>query len=115
MKKPSIPFKLGMGYENWEFDLEILPDRLEGYDSYRYIGNNFNNFLNYPTEETELIFSFEILVAVIIKFKGVLSFDVSEQFKSTRIICTIIANKAENYSLIIIANGKVNERVLEAI
>nr|MBP8066038.1 hypothetical protein [Flavobacterium sp.] len=71
---------------------------LEGYDSYRYIGNNFNNFLNYPTEETELIFSFEILVAVIIKFKRVLSFDVSKQVKSTRIICKIIANKAENYS-----------------
>lgn len=115
MKKPSIPFKLGMEYENWEFDLEILPDRLEGYDSYRYIGNNFNNFLNYPTEETELIFSFEILVAVIIKFKGELSFDISKQLKSTGIICTIITNKVEKYSLIIIANRKVYERVLGAI
>lgn len=69
MKYPNIPFKIGMEYENWEFDLEILPNRLEGYDSYRYVGNEFNNFLNYPTEETELIFSYDILVAVIIKFK----------------------------------------------
>lgn len=69
MKYPDIPFKIGMEYENWEFDLEILPDRLERYDSYRYIGNEFNNILNFSTDETELIFSYDILVAVIIKFK----------------------------------------------
>lgn len=115
MRDFQFQFELGMEYENWEFDLEILPDRLEGYDSYRYIGNNFNSFLNYPTEETELIFSFEILVAVIIKFRGDLSFDITKQFKCAGIMCAIIANKAENYSLIIITNRKVYERVLDTI
>lgn len=115
MEKPNIPFKIGMEYENWEFDLEILQDRLEGYDSYRYIGDEFNNFLNYPTEETELIFSFEILVAVIIKFKSDLPLDVLEQFNSARIISTIVKDKPQNCTLVIIANRKVSSRVLDTI
>lgn len=115
MKYPNIPFRIGMEYENWEFDLEILPDRLEGYDSYRYIGNELNNFLNYPIEETELIFSFEILVAIIIKFKSDLQLDVLEQFNSARIISSIIKDKPQNCSLVIIANRKVSSRVLDTI
>lgn len=68
MKYPDIPFKIGMEYENWEFDLEVLPDRLGGYDNYKYIGNEFNNFLNYSTDKTELIFSLDILEVVVLSF-----------------------------------------------
>jgi len=34
MRKDNIPFKIGMQYENWEFNLDILPDRIKGLDSY---------------------------------------------------------------------------------
>ncbi|TWP23168.1 hypothetical protein ETU10_08720 [Apibacter muscae] len=71
MKQINIPFQLGMEYENWEFDLEILPDRLEGYDSYLYIGKEFNYFMNYPTDKTELIFILDRLVAVILTFLNI--------------------------------------------
>ena len=69
MKQLNIPFKLGMQYDNWEFDLEVIQDRLQGCDSYIYIGNKFNKFLNYNKYKTELIFSFDILEAVLITLK----------------------------------------------
>lgn len=68
MKQINIPFQLGMEYENWEFDLEILPDRLEGYDSYLWIGNKVNKFLNFTPYRTELIFYWDRLEVVIIGF-----------------------------------------------
>lgn len=37
MKTDALPFQLGMQYENWEFDLEPLKDRIDGYDSYIYL------------------------------------------------------------------------------
>ena len=30
MKQLNIPFKLGMQYDNWEFDLEVAKDRVQG-------------------------------------------------------------------------------------
>ena|SRR5690606_308755 len=66
MKTDILPFPIGMEYEDLEFDLEILPDRIKGYDSYIYVGKEVKNFLNYPTEKIELIFHWEILVAIII-------------------------------------------------
>lgn len=68
MEQLNIPFKLGVDYDNWELDLECLPDRMNGYDSYIYLGKEFNSFLNYPTDKTELIFKWDILEAVIISF-----------------------------------------------
>lgn len=70
MKLLNIPFKLGMQYDNWEFDLEVIQDRIQGCDSYIYIGKKVNKFLNYSTDKTELIFSLDTLEAVLITFKN---------------------------------------------
>lgn len=69
MKQLNIPFKLGMQYENWEFDLELKKERILGCDSYIYIGKKFNKFLNYNKFKTELVFNLDILEAIIINFK----------------------------------------------
>ncbi|CAM4405549.1 hypothetical protein [Flavobacterium terrigena] len=66
MKQLNIPFKLGMLYDNWEFDLEIVNDRVVGCDI--YIGEKFNKFLNYSTDKTKLIFSLDILEVVVLSF-----------------------------------------------
>lgn len=66
MKQLNIPFELGLHYENWEFDLEVEQDRLQGCESYIYIGKGFNKILNYSIDKTELIFSLDILQAVVI-------------------------------------------------
>lgn len=69
MENLKIPFKLGMEYENWEFELDIYPSRLEYYDSYKYVGTELNKFLNKYTDETELLFNLDVLEGVIITFK----------------------------------------------
>jgi len=70
VKQLNIPFKLGMQYDNCEFDLEVTKDRIEGCDSYIYIGKKFNKFLNYSKYKTELIFNLDILEAVLISFEN---------------------------------------------
>lgn len=69
MKTDILPFPIGMEYEDLEFDLEVLPERIKGYDSYIYVGKDLKNFLNYPTDKIELIFHWEILVAIIISLE----------------------------------------------
>lgn len=69
MKQQKIPFKLGMEYENWEFELDLCTNRFEYFDSYKYVGTGLNKFLNKYTDETELLFNLDILEAVIIIFK----------------------------------------------
>ncbi|SMC81220.1 hypothetical protein [Moheibacter sediminis] len=67
MKTDILPFPIGMEYENLEFDLEILPDRIKGYDSYIYVGKEVKKFLNHSTDKIELIFYCdEFLQAVVI-------------------------------------------------
>ncbi|WP_312133188.1 hypothetical protein [Empedobacter sp.] len=61
MNKIYIPFKLGMYYEEIEFEVEVLNDRIIGYDSYLYVGNNFKDI------EIEFIFYWDILVCILIK------------------------------------------------
>lgn len=56
-----------MEYENWEFDLEPINDRIKGYDSYIYIKNY--SVSGVRTKNVELIFYWEILVAIILKFE----------------------------------------------
>ena len=64
----DLPFKIGMQYENWEFDLEIAPkDRIEGYDGFIYLGEI--TVLNIKPIQVELIFGLDILAAVILSFK----------------------------------------------
>lgn len=66
MKQLDSPFKIDKQIEVWEFELEALDDRLIGYQSYRYIGKEFNYFLKFTTHNTELIFNADYLTAVII-------------------------------------------------
>ena len=47
MKQLNLPFKIDKQYENWEFELEALEDRLSGYHSYKYTGKQLNYFLNF--------------------------------------------------------------------
>jgi|SRR5690554_542156 len=82
MKQLNLPFELGVDYEKLEFDLEITQDRIKGFDSYIYVGKRFNNFLNYPTDKTEFIFSFDILEVIIISFKK----EHSDFYELTRLI-----------------------------
>ncbi|WP_452221426.1 hypothetical protein [Lacinutrix salivirga] len=70
MKKDKIPFKIGMQYENWEFNLDILSDKIKGLDSYLNIDESLNKFMNVHTDKTELIFSLDILQGVIITFEN---------------------------------------------
>ena len=84
MKQLDIPFRLGMQYDNWEFDLEVIQDRIEYYDSYKYVGAELNKFLSKHADETELLFSLDILEAVVITFA-----DKSSQFyKGINLITT---------------------------
>lgn len=60
----EIPFKLGMQYENWEFDLERIEDRLVGYECYLYARKfEYGEVL---LERIELIFNADILCGIII-------------------------------------------------
>lgn len=36
MKQLDLPFKIDKQYENWEFELDVLENRLSGYESYKY-------------------------------------------------------------------------------
>ena len=67
MKTNILPFQLGMEYENWEFDLEPINDRIKGYDSYSYIKDN--SIPGVKLKNVELIFYWEILVAIILEFE----------------------------------------------
>ena len=88
MKQLNIPFKLGMQYENWEFDLELKKERIIGCDSYIYSGKKFNKFLDYSKFKTELIFNFDILEAVIITFeKQNICFTVLSEYINFRLNC----------------------------
>ncbi len=67
MKNIDLPFQIGEHYENWEFDLEVLDvERIKGYDSYIYIREIV--FLGAIPRYVELIFSWDILDAVILVF-----------------------------------------------
>jgi hypothetical protein len=67
--KLDLPFKIDKQYENWQFELDALDDRLSGYHSYKYIGKQLSYFLNFTTHKTELIFNGDYLTAVIITLK----------------------------------------------
>lgn len=69
MNKIEFPFELGTDYEDWEFDLEILPDRVPHYDSYKYVRKEVKFFLNNITSNSELVYNLDILEAAILTFK----------------------------------------------
>lgn len=65
----KLPFKLNMPYEELEFDLEPIQDRIQGYDSYLYIGQ-ISIFDTVP-KKVELIFYWERLKIIILEFEPV--------------------------------------------
>jgi hypothetical protein len=70
--KPRIPFRIGYQYSNWELDLDAgitdkIPDN-RMYVSYLWIGKN-KPFLNFTPDRTELIFYWDRLSAVILRFE----------------------------------------------
>lgn len=68
MNSDELPFKIGEGYENWEFNLEVLNyQRIPFYDSYLYVGE-VKKFLNILPQKTELIFDWDVLEIVILTF-----------------------------------------------
>lgn len=69
MNTIEFPFELGTDYEDWEFELEILPDRVVNFDSYLFVGAELNIFLNNPTYKAELIYNFDVLETVVLTFK----------------------------------------------
>lgn len=67
MDLETLPFHLGMEYENWEFYLEPINDRIKGCDSYIYIKNY--SVSGVRTKNIELIFYWDILVGIILEFE----------------------------------------------
>ncbi|WLD24718.1 hypothetical protein NU10_04855 [Flavobacterium dauae] len=66
METDILPFRLGMQYENWEFDLEPINSRIKGYDSYIYIKEI--TVFDIKPRKIELIFYWELLVTIILDF-----------------------------------------------
>lgn len=66
MEQLDLPFRIDMQFDNWEFDLDFLPQRIARYYSFKYIGKEFNILFNIVTHKTELIFNADYLTAVII-------------------------------------------------
>lgn len=132
MEQLNLPFRLGMEYEELEFDLAILPDRIQGYDSYLYLGK-FNTVLNYPTGRTELLFRMDVLEAIIIslhlkdpedvvaKLESLLGslntisqnkFNLYRFYSNSYVICvTLISNK----SYILISNNNLIPPLLSSL
>lgn len=66
MKELNIPFRLNMQFENWEFDLDFLPSRIKGYDSFKYRRKLSTTYFGNNIKKFELMFNADILTAVII-------------------------------------------------
>lgn len=55
-----------MQFENWEFDLDFLPSRIKGYDSFKYRKKINTTYFGNNIKKFELLFNADILTAVII-------------------------------------------------
>ena len=66
MNIDKIPFKIGMQYENWEFDLDII--ETERYDKYKY-NKNYDTLFELAIQDVFLTFDLDILFKVEIVFK----------------------------------------------
>lgn len=82
MKDIELPFQIGEQYEIWEFDLEVLAaDKIRGYDSYYFIKEI--SFYGLKPAQTELIFSLDILEAVILSFEPL---EISYELRKTMVM-----------------------------
>ncbi|WP_267403557.1 MULTISPECIES: hypothetical protein [unclassified Chryseobacterium] len=71
--KPKIPFRIGYQYDNWELDLISIENRIKDsdlYSSYLWVGNRMKKFLNFTPDRTELIFHWDRLEVVILRFSN---------------------------------------------
>ena len=63
MEKENLPFLLGLDYEQWEFNLEVLnKEDILGMDSYLYLEDI--SFLGAVPKSVEMLFSLDILQVV---------------------------------------------------
>jgi hypothetical protein len=98
MKPIKIPFEIGLDYEIWEFDLEVLDhERIANYDSYLYVGE-INKFLNFSTYQTELIFHWDILEMVVLTFLNINTTTLLNQLETFNFSSEIIKYKLIKYT-----------------
>ncbi|KJD33976.1 hypothetical protein PK35_04365 [Tamlana nanhaiensis] len=63
MKIEDLPFKLGMHFENWEFELEH-EDSSETYDMFRYVKGDIKEVLDFEVADIFLYFNLDVLFQV---------------------------------------------------
>ncbi|CAA0193460.1 conserved hypothetical protein [Tenacibaculum maritimum] len=68
MKLKELPFKIGMQYENWEFDLELLTTK-KSYEIYKYIKGDIISINNVSVDGIFLYFELDILFKVEVVLK----------------------------------------------
>lgn len=118
MKQLDLPFKIDKQYENWQFELDVLEDRIKGYHSYKYISKQLNYFLKFITYETELIFNGDYLTAVIItlEFSNIKKLNTINQFlvlyASKEIIIDEYSRKFKVWRIMYYTTYKVKEKVI---
>lgn len=69
MDLKDLPFKIGMQYENWEFDLELVDTR-RSYEVYKYIKNDIREINGMNIDKILLYFELDILIRIKIYFKN---------------------------------------------
>ncbi|WP_435255520.1 hypothetical protein [Tenacibaculum sp. A30] len=62
----KLPFRIGMQYENWEFDLELV-DTKKSYEVYNYTKGDIKEFNEELIEYIHLYFELDILLKIKIK------------------------------------------------
>ncbi|AZJ36882.1 hypothetical protein [Tenacibaculum singaporense] len=62
----KLPFRIGMQYENWEFDLELV-DTKKSYEVYNYTKGDIKVFNEELIEYIHLYFELDILFKIKIK------------------------------------------------
>lgn len=68
MEKENLPFLLGLDYEQWEFNLEVLnKEDILGMDNYLYLEDI--SFLGAVPKSVEMLFSLDILQVVRIMYR----------------------------------------------
>lgn len=67
MEIDKLPFKIGVHYENWEFDLEIAEDNIE-LEKYKYVGSGITHLYGLKVSRIYLCFSLDILSKIEIFF-----------------------------------------------
>ncbi len=70
MTKILNQFYLGAPYEDLEFELLVLPEKLQGIDNYSYIGVVHTPLLENYTYTIELFYEWDILKGILLTFQS---------------------------------------------